>query len=134
LQLVPINKTYDNTIKPDGYVEIKLPDAGFVLLGRVSALLRARKVSASAGFGASALSLKQRSSISATTDGNVRPAYWARADPNNAITGLPAVDGERPARFGAREGELGWPLRYFAASEVLFDGPCLVRVNPHYGA
>ena len=26
LQLAPINKTYDNTIKPDGYVEVKLPD------------------------------------------------------------------------------------------------------------
>ena len=26
LQLAPINKTYENTIKPDGYVEVKLPD------------------------------------------------------------------------------------------------------------
>ena len=26
LQLAPINKTYENTIKPDGYVEAKLPD------------------------------------------------------------------------------------------------------------
>ncbi len=26
LQLAPINKTYDNTKKPDGYVEVKLPD------------------------------------------------------------------------------------------------------------
>jgi hypothetical protein len=26
LQLAPINKTYENTKKPDGYVEPKLPD------------------------------------------------------------------------------------------------------------
>ncbi len=26
LQLAPINKTYDNTKKPDGYVEVQLPD------------------------------------------------------------------------------------------------------------
>jgi hypothetical protein len=26
LQLAPINKTYENTKKPDGYVEVKVPD------------------------------------------------------------------------------------------------------------
>ena len=30
LQLAPINKTYENTKKPDGYVEVKLPDGVIV--------------------------------------------------------------------------------------------------------
>jgi hypothetical protein len=35
LQLAPINKTYDNTKKPDGYVPVKLPD-GVTILPQVT--------------------------------------------------------------------------------------------------
>jgi hypothetical protein len=91
----------------------------FVLLGRVSPLLRARKVSACGRFVAWALSFATTVANSAITDGNVRR--------------LQKPVGENKVREKEAVRELVILSMCCSAGRAFCRGPYLVRANPRYG-